>query len=827
MKSSFHIGIFIFRLKRSKYLIIFLLSFIIQKISYTQVNFNPLTCLANSEKFTSSLGDSVRTNGFSSFGVGYRISILGDTSFAIGSILDIHRKASNAFAIGNNITLNLYSKNAYAFGNIIGIGAVNAFAIGSCIKSNFSNTITIGLGTLNSVLMNSVEGSFIVSMNSTEPSLFVGNGNSVNIGKVGIGTKNPGSNLQVNGNCAIGFYNSAIAPVNGLSVNGDVLVNGLISLQVKTLINTSNGSILWDGNNLQLRRNNKWESLSYYGPWDTSANVISTMKNVTIGVVSPANTSALEINGSVHLHQIQPVKLPDGCIAWDGNDFIGRKNGNWVSLTGEGSGKWILCQNGIYTNNLRVGINTIPESILHIKNFEDPLTGIIPAAIKLETAIPTGSFITEIINDPSGTLFLNLQQHHLWQITSGQSRINNQLLINNTVISAFSDMPDLVIKREGENNYPLLRFEHSYENGGGGGGGNGEIVVNQSFDIIQKSNALTFRSSNANVLVDIMSISANRLSAPASTNIRFDGRLSLGCEPISSNKLTVDGNTKLKGDLSVDGNLCFNKFVGIGTSSPTSPLHIKGNLTEILLENTNNSPPNEAVKLSIASSEGCGRFVSDKDMAFFVDADNNQTGEGFYFISNSNYWGGSYSTLMMIKNEGVTVSSPFTVGTTANSVVIGYDGAHNYIESNNADLLINYYNKKTVAVCSDLSVGGNLGIGMGDTKGYKLAVDGAILTEKVKVVSDAIQWQDYVFYPDYQLMPLAELKKYITENNKLPDIPSESEVKANGIELAEMNALLLKKIEELTLYIIAQDNKINELNEQYKLIINNKIQSNE
>jgi hypothetical protein len=57
-------------------------------------------------------------------------------------------------------------------------------------------------------------------------------------------------------------------------------------------------------------------------------------------------------------------------------------------------------------------------------------------------------------------------------------------------------------------------------------------------------------------------------------------------------------------------------------------------------------------------------------------------------------------------------------------------------------------------------------------------------------------------------MPLAEVETFIKENQHLPDIPSEDEIKASGIDVAQMNALLLKKIEELTLYVIELEKKL-------------------
>lgn len=90
-----------------------------------------------------------------------------------------------------------------------------------------------------------------------------------------------------------------------------------------------------------------------------------------------------------------------------------------------------------------------------------------------------------------------------------------------------------------------------------------------------------------------------------------------------------------------------------------------------------------------------------------------------------------------------------------------------------------------------------------------LRVNGKIYAMEVKVSLD--RWEDIVFDKDYQLLTLNELDTYITNNKHLPDIPSEKEVLENGINVGEMNALLLKKIEELTLYIIDQQKQIDEL----------------
>ena len=74
-----------------------------------------------------------------------------------------------------------------------------------------------------------------------------------------------------------------------------------------------------------------------------------------------------------------------------------------------------------------------------------------------------------------------------------------------------------------------------------------------------------------------------------------------------------------------------------------------------------------------------------------------------------------------------------------------------------------------------------------------------------------MNWPDYVFEEDYTLRPLSEVEAFIAANNHLPDVPSQTEIETNGAELGEMNRILLQKIEELTLYIIEQDKRIQEL----------------
>lgn len=110
-----------------------------------------------------------------------------------------------------------------------------------------------------------------------------------------------------------------------------------------------------------------------------------------------------------------------------------------------------------------------------------------------------------------------------------------------------------------------------------------------------------------------------------------------------------------------------------------------------------------------------------------------------------------------------------------------------------------------------LSDSGNVGIGTKNPRA-KLAVNGDILAKSIRVNTSSTYWPDYVFEDEYNLRSLSDLESYIAKNKHLPGIPSASEIDAkNEVDLGEMNALLLEKVEELTRYIIELQKQIDEL----------------
>ena len=101
---------------------------------------------------------------------------------------------------------------------------------------------------------------------------------------------------------------------------------------------------------------------------------------------------------------------------------------------------------------------------------------------------------------------------------------------------------------------------------------------------------------------------------------------------------------------------------------------------------------------------------------------------------------------------------------------------------------------------------------------HALAVNGSINAKEI-LVTETVPGSDYVFEEDYVLMPLSELEKYVNEQKHLPEVMSAKEFVENGYNLGEMDDVLLRKVEELTLYIIQQQKEIDGL----KADINNLI----
>ena len=214
-----------------------------------------------------------------------------------------------------------------------------------------------------------------------------------------------------------------------------------------------------------------------------------------------------------------------------------------------------------------------------------------------------------------------------------------------------------------------------------------------------------------------------------------------------------------------------------------------------------------------------------------------QTGNTVTLSNN----GGSFTlpSTTVVAGTNVTVTgngstaTPYRVSSTDRSIFAD-NGTLNQATTINNNRIVYMNNRNIWFNGSSSESNGKIYIGSTatyptTTGNYKLFVEGGILTEKVKVaLRSTANWADYVFEKDYNLMPLENVEAYIAEHKHLPGIDSAEALAKDGLDLAEMQAKHMAKIEELTLYIIEQNKAIEkntkdikELQQQIKVLTAN------
>lgn len=183
-------------------------------------------------------------------------------------------------------------------------------------------------------------------------------------------------------------------------------------------------------------------------------------------------------------------------------------------------------------------------------------------------------------------------------------------------------------------------------------------------------------------------------------------------------------------------------------------------------------------------------------------------------VSANAYVGGVISQNSGTGSQTVTLSCPNSNDVSLVLKRVG-TGSYDWRVRNSAGIL-RYENSAddgaTYTEYMRMDLNGNVGIGTTSTI-YKLNVCGAIRATELRLETG---WCDYVFEPDYQLRPLSEVESFIKENKHLPEINPAADVENNGLQVADMSARMIKKIEELTLYMIDADKRIKALEQENK-----------
>lgn len=240
-------------------------------------------------------------------------------------------------------------------------------------------------------------------------------------------------------------------------------------------------------------------------------------------------------------------------------------------------------------------------------------------------------------------------------------------------------------------------------------------------------------------------------------------------------KLSSDAPTSITSQkvLSVDAN---GQVILVNTPAPTSG----GGIGNSLWKNNDNG-------IGIVNNNSGGIFINSNE--------DNKSGLQFTRLKSSSPAGGAYGKVLSVDDNG--------------NVILVADGGSNVSNSWNTidGRLHNANNGKVV-----------IGTGINSyPDGFSLFVKGGILTERVRVaLANSDRWADYVFAPEYKLMPLNDVEKFIRHNKHLPNVPSAEEMANRGLDVAETSAKLMEKIEELTLYLIEANKKIEELDKKVK-----------
>ena len=296
-----------------------------------------------------------------------------------------------------------------------------------------------------------------------------------------------------------------------------------------------------------------------------------------------------------------------------------------------------------------------------------------------------------------------------------------------------------------------------------------------------------------------------------------------------------------------------NGNVGVGVLNPTSRLQVSNSFNT----NTNEVIASFGRFANASGGSSIVRFGYHNTCDFEVNSGYSSTGHrlGGYFDLNitNNHPGGNHGGINFATNSSVkmaiNVNGNVGIGTSTPSNIQGWDrvldvagvdnskilatsrnglskvgvfshndwyGGGGFVgtESNHPLHLITNYNVKMSILAN-----GNVGVGT-LVPDSKLTVAGNIHAQEVKVTARAGEVPDYVFANDYKLKSLEEVERYIKQNSHLPEIPSAKEIEKNGLMLAEMNLSLLKKMEEMTLYMIEMKKENLEMTAKQKQLEN-------
>lgn len=300
----------------------------------------------------------------------------------------------------------------------------------------------------------------------------------------------------------------------------------------------------------------------------------------------------------------------------------------------------------------------------------------------------------------------------------------------------------------------------------------------------------------------------NNITGGNNTAIGFNAQV--GVNAPLSNATAIGANTTV--DISNAVVLGNNANVGIGTTSPASPLHIvssiSNNSLRVTTSGTSNDPSillarnsglNDKFRMNVRGNGGSSWLSIWDDTNGSPDNGINVKGNNVGIGTPSPGYVLDVAGRMRVRSGGGSPAGTWFMNA-ANAVDAGLVGMlnDNYIGLYGTGIGWGFIMNTTT---------GNVGIGTFNPTN-KLSVNGTIQSKEVRVETG---WSDYVFEKDYKLRSLANVAEYIAQNKHLPDIPSAKEIQDNGLAVGEVQTKMMAKIEELTLYVIELQKQVNDL----------------
>lgn len=319
-------------------------------------------------------------------------------------------------------------------------------------------------------------------------------------------------------------------------------------------------------------------------------------------------------------------------------------------------------------------------------------------------------------------------------------------------------------------------------------------------ELTSKSKNLIMRNMTKQSLMLILVLFTYRLNAQ--TNTQWTTTSSIGIGTTSpSEMLEVNGNFKLNGaygtlirsgifGASTNHSATYSKWIRIGEITLNGTWNDANLTLDFFPWNANHGDSRQQVNISIRNNMNSIEGSLDINLITFYGRQKSIEDVKLVHTSGTGIQNNKVSIWIQMASSHV-YNVPFTAY---------YHG--------NVELV--YTNQPHLAAINESGTVYDVNSRYGMT-GSTFEVEGTIRSKEVKV--EAAPWPDYVFEPNYDLRSLEEIEKFIQTEKHLPEIPSSSEVEDNGISIGQMSALLLKKIEELTLYTLRQEAKIKRLEE--------------